>query len=241
MKEKPIFYLKKFAFPLFVFGLIILLSVFLLLPKIGQIFIIRDKIKKQEAEIVKLAAKIADLSSLSEAELIGNSELLSAALPFDNDIFTFLAVVKKTLIDSNLTLEDFDVSPGVISSESALPASGVGVPSVSMAISLSGTFENIRKFLEKTEKYLPIIRSESIEIASLPNSSSSAELIDKSEMKLVFFYQPLRKKLTDFDAPLPKVSAAEQKLIEELRTYERYLPEEAEAGQPVLVGRESLF
>lgn len=241
MKENLSFYLKKFAFPLLIFSLITLSTIFLLLPKIGQIFITKDKIKKQEAEIVKLTAKIADLRSLSEADLVSNSELLSVALPLDNDVFVFLAVVKKTLADCSLVLEDFDVSPGIISSESAMPVSGIGVPSVSMKISLSGTFENIKKFLEKTEKYLPIIKSEEIEIVSSPNSTSSAEFINKSEIKLIVFYQPLRTKLTDFIVPLPKVSAAGQKLIEELKTYERFTSEAAETSQPVFVGRESLF
>lgn len=241
MKENLSFYLKKFAFPLFIFSLVILSTIFLLLPKIGQIFVTEDKIKNQEAEIVKLTAKIADLRSLSEADLVSNSELLTAALPLDNDVFVFLAVVKKTLADCNLVLEDFDVSPGIISSESATPASGIGVPLISMKISLSGTFENIKKFLEKTEKYLPIIKSGEIKIVSTPNSTSSAEFTNKSEMKLIVFYQPPRTKLTDFTAPLPKVSALGQKLIEELKTYERFTYEAAETTQPVFVGRESLF
>lgn len=240
MKSKTNFYLKLFGLPFFVLVVIILTTLFLLIPKVNQFIEIKRKISSQEKDISTLSMKIADLSSLSEADLVDNSNLLLEALPAGNEFFVFLGAVKKVAQESGLTIEDFDLTPGVVSTGSAEAGKKFDVYTNPIKITFSGSYEDIRKFMDRLEKSLPTVIADELKITASLISTSSADISSGGKMQVSYYFLPVSKQLSDYYAPLPKISSEEQKEIEGLKTFDRYVPVGEEEGT-VVVGRENLF
>lgn len=210
--------------------LTVLLLFALVLPKIRQTLSAREVNNKQGMQIRELSQKLADIESLSEAELSETSALLLEALPEDNDFYRLLSVVKSSFTQNGVLLEYFDLSPGEL---------GSGSGSLSVKVAFSASFENFKKLLSSLEKSLPLIEVSLVKFKTFILSAETSQV--DGEMTIISFYQPLPKSLGKVGQPLAKVLGTEQKLVEELRGYRRYVSSGTTSSEPVLVGKEYPF
>lgn len=212
----------------------IILTVFLffvlVLPKIRQTLSARENNSKQGRQIRELSQKLADIEGLSEAELAETSALLLEALPENNDFYRLLGMVKDNFTQNGVQLEYFDLSPGEL---------GSGSGSLSVKIAFSSNFENFKKLLSSLEKSLPLIEVSSLKFKTFILSAETSQV--GGEMSVTGYYQPLPKSLGKANQPLAKISGTEQKLIEELRSYRRFVYSGMTSPEPVLVGKEYPF
>lgn len=232
--------LKDFLFPVAVIIFILLFAPLFLLPKIQQVLDLKEEIEKQEKEITKLSQKLADLQTLSEAELFNSSSLLLETLPAGKDYFKMLSLMKKMFSDNNVFLRSFSFSPGIISTSSASPdTSALGSMQIDTTYS-TPSFNDFKNFAMAIEKFLPLMNIDSVSLG-FKTASQSADLPGfEGAMLLKGFFSSLPKTLGRPESPLPKISNSDQKLIEELQTYRRYQPEIV-SGEVVSVGRENPF
>lgn len=232
--------LKDFLFPVAVITLILLFAPLFLLPKIQQVLDLKEEIKKQENEITKLSQKLADLQTLSEAELFNSSSLLLETLPVEKDYFKMLSIIKKVFSDNNVYLKTFSFSPGIVSTPSASPeTSALGSMQIDTTYN-TPTFNDFKNFATEVEKFLPLINIDSVSLGFKTASQSAGLPGFEGAMLLKGFFSSLPKTLGRPESPLPKISNSDQKLIEELRAFGRYQPEIV-SGESVLVGRENPF
>ncbi len=243
-KEQLTELLHELAWPLAAAALALVVTLIFLVPKLGQILSLRREINQQNQEIKQLQQKLADLNTLSEAELFESSSLLEEALPPEPDLFKNMIILRKTFEENGVTLDSFRLLGG-LASGSAGPAGQVaGLSTLRMEVAFSAPFESFRQMIKAMEKILPLTAVKRIKFGSLEatESGSLAGLAGKAEV--ISFFSPLPKTLGKAEQPLPKITNQEQKLIEELKLYTRYqagVSVEELISSPSAVGRDNPF
>lgn len=237
---KEIFPLKEIYFPIFIVLTVVLLSVFFLVPKIRQIAESKSKITEQKAEINKLTDKLRDLQTLSEADLYNAQSVLLEALPGGKNFYVMLAQTKEIFGKSGASLKSFDLSPGLISTESAQKNED-NSNLLSMRLSFNSSYAGFSDILEAFSRVLPLMEVEKIDFTSLSSTPSAAFPVLEGTMALKTFFAPLPKTLGLIDQPLPKIDNEGNDLIKELSTYNRYQPEPQVSGETVVVGKDNPF
>ena len=228
--------IKDFLVPGFALIFVSFLTLFVLIPKFQEIMSFLSEGKKQTEKINQLSQKLAGLQTLSEAELFDSASLLLEALPAEKDFGNILRIIRKNASESNLSLESFKSSPGVVSTaSSSLEESG----SMKLLITYTTSLSGLKNFLGLLDKSLPIISVESLKLTS-PVSTVSASMFIEGNMTISSLAKPLPKSLGGIEKPLTKLSSQETDLIEELRSYIRYQSEVAPAGS-VVIGKENPF
>lgn len=223
------------------------MTTLVLIPKVQQIFEIKNQIDSQNTEIKKLSSKLVDLQTLSETELYDSSKLLLLAMPQEKDFFQVLSSVKKTLNDTQITMDSFGVSPGLISTESSdLRQNDVlskGASSMQVKVSFFASPDNLGGLVGGLEKSLPLLEISSIKLTSLTGSASADLQVFGGEMVLNTYSSLLPKTIGKLDSPLPKMSAADQKLIEDLKSFNSPPAEVSTETslQPVVLGKDNPF
>lgn len=207
-------------------------------PKINQTLSLRADNNRQEEEIRKLSQKLADIEGMAEADISQNAALLLEALPEDNDFYRLLNVVKSSFAENGVFLEYFDLSPGELGSGSASLKKG-SWNSLSVKVGFAASFENYMRLLSALEKSLPLIEVSSVKFKTFTISEETSRV--DGEMTLVGYYQPLPATLGKVSQPLVKVSGPEANIIEELKSYRRYVSSGIISSESVLVGKEYPF
>lgn len=238
-KDSLLAKIKDFLFPVMVLIFLFFLTVFFFVPNVQQVISLRSENLKQLEKINQISQKLADLQTLSEAELYDSASLLIEALPVNKDFYKVLRVVKKTAVDSGLTIESFKVSPGIVSSASA---SVNDTDAIRFYLIFTTTFSGLKNFLGSLEKTLPIISVESLKLTS-PVSTISASMLVQGAMEVKSPARPLPKNLGGIEKPLVKISNKDRLFIEELKSYNRFQIEvsAAEAAESVVIGKENPF
>lgn len=235
--------LKEFALPIGVFVFIFILGLVFLIPKIKQGLELRKKIVRQEEQINKLSEKLADLNTLSEAELFDSANLLLTALPQEKDFYSTLVMTKQILNQNNILMESFKFAPGEIVEEEKAKNSALSPLAVN--VSFIATFESFKKMLAEVDKIMPLVKIEGLKVGSLEESAAteSASLFGFSgKMNIVSYYSPLPKTLGKPESPLPKISNQDKELIEKLKSFQRYQAESvSEEPSSVSLGRDNPF
>lgn len=239
---------KKFVIPVGLFFAMFILTTVVLIPKIRQVFEIYSKISGQETELKNLTAKVADLQSLSEAELFDSANLLLLALPPKKDFYLVLNSIKKAFLDSSVVIDNFDLAPGIVSSPSSFleqnKETGLNKEGSGMMVKLefSSPDGNLKNLLGKIEKTLPLMEVYSLKFNSLEGSGAtlSGTGLFSGEMTIRSFSAPLPKTVGKVEKPLPKITASNQKLIGELKTFDRFSPEEYPL-ETTIVGKDNPF
>lgn len=237
---------KEFILPGVLFILIIIITIFVLIPKIKEIFAIKSEITAQKNEIQQLSAKLSDLQTLSEAELFDSSNLLLNALPSQKDFYLVLSSIRKVFLDNSSNLESFDFSPGLISTEGASnnEAANQNSGTIRIKLDFSASPDNLVNLILSLEKTLPLIEVTSIKFDSISSASSSGSVQDwKGQMGISSFSLPLPKVLGSLNSPLPKITSQDKKVIEELKLFSRFIPEVQVVTEetPNILGKDNPF
>lgn len=228
--------LKELAWPLATLGILSLLFFVVILPKIFEIFKLKSEMVIQNEEIIQLKQKLSDLQTLSDADLTASSELLLEALPPQKDFYKYSYSLHKLFEKNNVTMTDLSLSLGV--KEEVVTTSPLALL---FNIDFTGTFTDLKNLIKDIDQSLPLFALDSIRFNSV-SASESATLPFEGKMAVKSFYLPLPKTLGNASKSLPKISNQDQKLIEDLGSYNRYKPETSsgESGS-VIIGREDPF
>ena len=236
--------LKEVYFPVFIILAVVILGIFFLLPKIKQIIAQKAQIDSQKVEINKLIGKLQDLKTLSEADLYNSESLLLEALPQEKNFYGMLVQTKQIFEENGAFLNSFDLSPGLISTQSAQKTDDNSTL-LSMKLAFNASYLNFSDILEDFSRVLPLIEVEKIDFTNL-SSTPSASLPDlEGTMSLKTFFSPLPKTLGKIDEPLPKIDNNGNTLIQELAKYNRFSlklqASEESATETVVVGKDNPF
>lgn len=211
--------------------LIISLLVFyqFLLPKFNQVKGLYESNGKARKQKEALQAKIQDLKSLNEYELSEKSELLLLALPAGKDVAGKMSLVSKITEESGLVVESLKISPGEVATQSAEKKE---VDELVFKLVLNGEINQFIDFLENASELVPLMEISDIKIELTNNSQATINCTLRS------YYADLPASLGKVDSPVPKLTAQEETLLEELRKYRSY---ETEKFEPMPGGKANPF
>ncbi|HUW24048.1 MAG TPA: GspMb/PilO family protein [Patescibacteria group bacterium] len=246
-KEQVKELLKELSWPLAAATVAVVVILVFLIPKVNQIFSLRADIKEQNQEINQLKQKLADLSTLSEAELFESSSLALEALPAEGDLFRNMTMVRQIFKENGVTLDSLKLVGAFATGSGQTTSQVAGLSALTMNVSFLASFENFRQMIKSIERMLPLTAVEGVKFGSLETAEAteSAALTGLSgKMNVISFFSPLPKSLGRVDQLLPKVSNQEMKLIEDLRSYSRYqagVPVPEPVSSPSAIGRDNPF
>lgn len=246
MKNKKLtFITKEFTLPLVILTLIFVSFFTILVPKTNQIFELKKDIENQEKVIAQLSQKVADLQTLSEADIFEFSTLLREALPGEKDFYNAVMMSKEVLSKNNVGLSSFKFSPGDVSEdENKNSKSPQGPQKMAINVSFSSSFEDLKEMLFEVNTMLPLTDIESLKFGEIQEATDSGDFLDlDGKMNLVSYWAPLPATLDKPEKPLAKISTEDKRLIEELKNYSRFqdqsIAEEFSSG--VVVGKDNPF
>lgn len=211
--------------------LIISLLIFyqFLLPKFNQVKSLYESNGRSQKERDALQAKIQDLQSLNEYELSEKSKLLLLALPVGKDVAGKMSLVSKITEESGLVVESLKISPGEVATQSGEKKE---VDELSFKLTLNGEINQFIDFLKSTGELLPLMEVNDIKIEVSNNVQATINCTLRS------YYADLPASLGKVDSPVPKLTAQEETLLEELKKFRSY---ETEKFEPIPGGKTNPF
>jgi len=236
MKAFSVELVKEFTFPILSVLVVIILSIFFLIPKTREIYSLINEREKVAKQVENLSQKLLDLQTLSEAELFDSANLLLSALPEEKDFYKTLSLIKSFLWESGVDLISFDFSPGGMETlQESQP--------MAIKIFFSSTLTDLKAFSQALEKSLPLMSIGSLKITASPATGSAERQRTEGTLTIKSYFLPLPKTLGKVDQPLAKITSEDLKLIEELKSYQHgpYETERSVEELAVPVGKENPF
>jgi hypothetical protein len=234
---------KKELWPLGGIFLILILTATVLIPQAKKIFSLREELTRQNNETQILVQKLADLQTLSEAELYDSANLLLAALPGDRDFATWLAGVKKTFEDNGVEVLSYNLDPGEIMTAGS--KKGIQISPMSVTIAFKGTISGLRGLVSSLNRSMPIMIVDGISFEQIRTSTTSAEPRAEGKIAVRSYYKPLPELLGKIEKPLGKITNKEREIIETLQAFERIQAvssgEAFSSESSIIVGRDDPF
>ncbi|MGI5826133.1 MAG: hypothetical protein ACOX50_01840 [Patescibacteria group bacterium] len=236
---------KEFALPLSILMVIFVSFFVIIVPKFRQISELKKEVEIQEKTISRLSQKVADLQTLSEADLFDSSTFLREALPGEKDFYRVMMMAKNVLSKNNVGLTSFKFSPGATASDEGKNSkASQGPQKMAINVSFSSSFENLKKMFIEVNNMLPLTDIESLQFGEIKEATDSGDFFDMDgKISLVSYWAPLPATLDKPEKPLVKISTEDKKLIEQLKSYSRFqdqsIAEEFSSG--VVVGKDNPF
>ncbi len=195
------------------------------LPRFEQIKETYDSLQRERKRVSQLQAKIQDLETLNEYELSEKSERLLTALPSLKNPVGMMTMVDQLAEENSLLVEELRVSPGEVATEAAEITEE---EELVFKLTMSGSISQFLNFLKVANQSLPLV---TLQIKNFDISGQSFS----TDVTLVGYYSGLPKTLGKAEAPVPKLTPEEEKLLNQLREYHLYETETFESlpgGKP---------
>lgn len=207
---------------------------FAIYPQIQESLSLQSLYSREQPQLEKLQAKLLDLRSIDSTTEYAQADIVNAALPSRKPLLEFLTSLNSIAVSNNITINNFQLSPGQISTESAGTTSQTrqrvaSVDTLELELEIEGSFDALQKFLLDIEKISPFT---TITRLSLGQGASAADRGTNRPIKAslststYFFIQSIKATV---DAPLPKLTALDRNVLIALTQFQNYdLPVQTE-------------
>lgn len=207
-----------------VVGVVVLL--FLVVGQISAILELQNQVQTAQQEKIQLQQKNQVLQEATSNPLLAQEEAINSALADVKPLTQLLTALSGVADSAQVAVTKVNLSPGLISSESAKVAAGApvsnstipGVDIMKIEITVQGAFSQINDFLVRLDNMSPLVI---VNVFKLQDSSGREE-IDRFEATLTldtyFYTQSVATTLTQ---ELPTVDAASLQIVDEIATFSR--------------------
>lgn len=195
--------------------LVIVIGIFIIWPKVQDVNKARVTLEANTQYLNKLKAKLTDLQSLNEFELVDRNNLSVRAIPEIKNPLGTLISLRSLATDLGVDIEEISVTVGGVSSESA-KIEETGIAKINFKVKMNGSKTAIFDFFKKIEESLPIVTADSVKV-SMSGESATADLNVNS------YYLSFPTTIGKIDDPVKKLSSDEEKLIDKIRGFS-YIP-----------------
>jgi Tfp pilus assembly protein PilO len=180
-----------------------------------------NTLKELAGEVKTLTIKSQLLANLDEQELKDNLLLLTDAVPTTPSLPTVFATIEGLAADTGVAVGSVEIlDSGVIATDSAKRQTAdekkIGAYLLPFAITVDGTYGNIKQYIGKLVSIRRFLRVRSFAI-SFPQEGGA-----KSRLELDAFYAPLPKGLGS-QTMLSPLTSAEKSVIESVDAYKSYM------------------
>ncbi|MBM3205377.1 hypothetical protein FJZ41_00795 [Candidatus Shapirobacteria bacterium] len=231
--------LKPFLTPLLVVALIVIGSLLLLRPRIEIMVKARHDLLKDRRFLADLTQKLSALEGLARVELTEKTGVVLDILPPEKDVPRNLAAIKKLALASGLVVNSINVgNVGEIATVSAKQKSsktkgGESLPSLSFDVTVTGSLESMKNFINLTQNASPLMKINRLSIGQKNIQTPEAKI----EIEAFFLLYPTSLGRTE--QPLVAITAAEEKVYSRISNFVSFQSQGELPNLPV--GKENLF
>lgn len=168
----------------------------------------------RQSEIIVAQEKLELLSNMDGEDLKQKLNQVLVAIPREKDIVGSVAGIRYAAAASGVVLDNFSSQPGDLgvgsaqATPSAISSINAGA-SLKFAITVLGTGEQVKRFIEQVESILPYISVKSVEIGGA-NAIADVDLTAES------YHVPDTLDLGPVQTPLKILSPKEEKVLEKI-------------------------
>lgn len=215
-----------------------MLVFFAIIPQFKEFIDLRSELNKETPKLEKLQQKLVELENVQFTPEFAQAEIVEEALPSKKPLLELLTSLNTIAVASSVRIENFDLNPGLIASNTAelqdttkqTSSAKDGVDTLDVSMDAVGTFENIQKFLIDLEKISPFTTINTLSLSSRSRgdefNNEDADVQATLTTKSHFFTQTVSAAV---EAPLPTLSDKELEVLSELSQFSTSdLPEQIE-------------
>jgi Tfp pilus assembly protein PilO len=195
---------KLLLFPLFIGFAGLLVIIFVIIPQVQDYFKGQEQINELAKRQSILEAKAKALESVNKDEVDSKLTVVLVALPIDKDYPGIIGLIQKLVADNGLTLTNLQIGSGANANSS-------GVLNYSLKVETSGPKDGFNKLVPILEKASRIVKIGSIEFTPLGLKGDLS-----ANFTLEAYYGPIPSSVGAVDAPLPQLTAEDEKLLSTL-------------------------
>jgi len=179
-----------FTISIFSWLVILILAAVILVPSIQTILEARAELSTAAAELDTKQQLITSLQSLDTQDIARANKVLAAALPIEKPVLPVLYSVDRLAAQAQVSVSDFQVSPGLLGTSSGKLETQVSdaslispkLATLPLKMNVAGGFDSLSKFFQSLDNVVPFIQINSIEFSTdnLPTSVSSPQQTQSS-------------------------------------------------------------
>lgn len=178
---------------------------FVVVPLVQEYFSLKEEEKNIQEKITKLKDNTSFLSGVNTAEVDNAFETSLLALPIEKDFDGILSSIDSAASDANVTLGDYSLQIGDLSSESTKVTTALPLQvNLTISAGLAGT----RKFIAALATKLPLSEVAKIQVSDVSSS-----------LALVFYYKQFPALSFDGTEKLTLFTQKQNTTIEQLSTF----------------------
>lgn len=229
--------------PLLMTGILGVVSLVLLLavglPQIQQNFTLWNSWQKEKAARDQLRKKVAQLQQVSTDITADQAALVNTVMPSRKPLLELLSGLNQVALLTNVTFQTVELSPGSIATAAAETApttkrtgntrkANQEYETLEVDLTVTGRLGDINRFFQQVEQVAPATTITALSLqkqagrASLTVATTEqiapADEVYEADMTVETYYFTKSISAT-LDSPLPTIGAAEQALLEQMRTY----------------------
>lgn len=213
------------------------LVLFAIIPQFQETLALNSELQKEKPKLEKLQKKLVELDNIQFSPEFSQKEIVDAALPSKKPLLELLTSLHTISEADGVAIDEFSLNPGLVATneaelvaEAQKKAINDGVDTIDIAMSVSGTFESVGKFIIDLEKISPFTTITQLELSSTARGDDFDDQTKDIRAKIIsqsyFFTQSVSASV---EAPLPTLSTPEQSVLSDLADFSNIdLPEQLE-------------
>lgn len=213
------------------------LVVFAIIPQFQETLGLNSQLNTEKPKLDRLQRKLVELDNIQFSPEFSQREIVEAALPSKKPLLELLTSFHTISEADNVSITEFFLNPGLVATdEAAIVADAarrrntVGVDTIEVEMTISGTFEDVGKFLIDLEKISPFTTIVQLSLSSRVTGDDFTQQASDMQANIVtqsyFFTQSVAASV---EAPLPVLNELEQNVLRDLADFSNIdLPEQLE-------------
>lgn len=189
----------------------LMLLIYWIIPELNNWFSIRNEVIATRARIAILEQNINFINNLDKNTLNQQLQVATQALPPEKDFGAILDAISHAAASSGVSLSNYTFQIGNIASSSAQisTASPNGLSPVPVTMTVSGSSDQIRKFIQSAQSSFPLAE------VTMINGSN-----DNISITILFYQKPFPASNFSAETQLTPVSAKDVSLLQKLTTWQ---------------------
>ncbi len=223
--------LKLFIVPVIAALLSAGILLFVVKPKVGEIFQLRAQVREKEKEVELLAAKVDELEKLDVRDLEAKAKLLNRAIPVDKDVPGAVIGLERLLGEAGLSINSISLSPGEVATEAA------EFGKLEISLDVMGTYSQLINFIKNINKSLRLFSIRNLKVKVLTETSLTDPDVSAGFTILTYFAPVPKSAGENLTKPLPVITNEEEQLLIKLSEFRSVsdvlIPTSGPANSPI--------
>lgn len=186
------------------------------MPQISQgysHFLDWQEAQKTEAE---LRDKLRQLSDSESSPGFMYESLVNVALPDRKPLLELMQSLSLVSQEAGVTVDSFEMTPGLVATQAATSSQNSS-DNLSVDYSITGSFDQINKFMKRIEEVTPFTTIVSLHIGSEVSNITDDDIFTAKITSETYFYA--KSVVSGESTQLPKMTAQAEQVLKELRQY----------------------